>query len=107
MEEPVENRWKHPDECDLCGKVTSNPTWEHIYPPDFTFVWCKECQKDQAACNRKMEESVAEYRKWVNETKSAAGVREITAPARSELQDDNRSRSCFGWLFDWLKLGRR
>ena len=85
----VDDRWKHPDACDLCGKVTANPTWEHIFPPDFTFVWCEECEKDRD--------------EWRHETKSAAGVREVHTSVGPELQDYNRGGSCFGWFFDWIK----
>jgi hypothetical protein len=60
----IENRWKNPNACDRCGKVDWSNTWEHIFPPDFTFVWCKKCEKDKEACDIIASEAIRKYLEW-------------------------------------------
>ncbi len=63
-------RWRHPDQCDLCDKVPEkNKSFgqEHIYPPDMTFTWCDNCQNNRSdECNAKMVESIDAYTKARN-----------------------------------------
>lgn len=58
----LEELWRNPYACDLCGKIEPCPTQEHIYPPDFTFVWCKECmQKDEKVRDKVIEAAIKAY----------------------------------------------
>lgn len=57
----VEDRWKDPDACDCCGKVTSCPTNEHFcIGGGYTFVWCRECEKDQNKCDEISSKALGE-----------------------------------------------
>ena len=71
LQEPrIEERWHNPDQCSLCGKIPElRDCWtqEHVYPPDFTFVWCPDCEKDRKACDTKIGESTEAWWRRRNE----------------------------------------
>jgi hypothetical protein len=50
-----------PNACNLCGKKELCMTEEHICPPDFTFVWCRDCEKDQDRCDAIILTAVKKY----------------------------------------------
>jgi hypothetical protein len=53
------DRWSSPV-CDLCGKPEVHDR-EHIFPPDLTFQWCRDCSRNSRATTAKIHAVVADY----------------------------------------------
>lgn len=64
----MEERWPKPA-CERCGSHANLSDW-NIYPPDWTFKFCSECEKDLPACDKIVDKIVSEYKdnKWNTST---------------------------------------
>ena len=92
---PVEERWKHPKQCDLCGEITPNPWEENIFPPDFTFTWCVDCVKHRSKeCDEVMAKAINDYwlyrEEWVRGQGDAADPLDKEWLERRENYENNK-----------------
>lgn len=56
----MEERWRNPNQCDLCGEITKDPEEWNGWPLNFTF--CQKCDKiKREECSRFASDKVREY----------------------------------------------
>ena len=64
--EELEERWQ--EKCDLCKRLKlKDEIWSDTHTSlgicGFTFYFCKECERNEAACDKIMADALSEYQR--------------------------------------------